>query len=147
MSDDNVIDFQKEAEKRRKAVALANQVLQNPNFDSNEVKNLVASLVGAIESQEQLMGVILHDLMFISQKQQLMEQAQIKNAGAIAVMTALFKEKLNVTEEEFQAIWERDVLPQLKKLEELRMQGQTPPEPKEEPRIIVPEGPKIIAPQ
>ncbi len=139
---DNIINFTELKKKRDDAQAEAQKAL-----DSNEAElltpELLTKLVDLIDGQDKVTGMLLHDMMILAKKLEMVEVTNFNNAASLQVVITILKEKFAdvVKQSDFQEIWERDIAPQLQELQE----KQKAAEKKESSDLILPNN-TIITP-
>ena len=136
----DVIDFEELKQKRDAVTAEAKEVLESE--DQAPTNELVSKLCELVEAQDKVSGMLLHDLMVLARKVEMVEVSNFNNAASLQVAVTLLKEKFDITQEDFQAVWDRDVAPQLKKLQDMQQEA----EEAEKSNIILPNNGNIIVP-
>ena len=140
--ENNIVDFTALKEKRDAVKAETLKALESNSLEPVTSAELLVKLVEVIDAQDKVTGMLLHDMMVLAKKLEMVEVTNFNNAASLQVVVTILKEKFpeTVTQEDFQTIWQRDVVPQLKELQE-QQQATTEPESniiKPTPNIIIP---------
>lgn len=127
----NLDAFKKEKQQlTSKLEALAQDV-------ESEAGKLAGEVKGFFSSHDKLFDGLISDLTKVIGRVMTLEAQQINTASTAATIATVLIEKKIVSEEEFQAIWDRDVMPQLVKAGLVQGVPATE-EKKDSPLIITP---------
>lgn len=153
MKDSNKNNKDQQQTRVEEALNNRQQTINNAKaaLSNDDVSAAVSNLLEIVQVQDQVIGMLVHDLMVMSQRSEMNEAAQIQTAGTVRIALEALKDKfaevnVEVTDEYLQELWETKVLPDLKELQEARQKISAAKE-KEKSNLVLPDEPKIIVPR
>lgn len=134
MSDDKkgVIDFKKFKEDRDAAKTLID--------NDNKTDGLLA-LIELMEKQDELVQMLIHDVLTLSDELQKQRAMALNIGSSLSAVTMALEQEGVIKIATIQEVWERELKPQLDKLDQATKAVAT-----EKSRIIMPGSPKIVVP-
>lgn len=131
-NDKKVLDFKKFSEDLG-AAELA--------LDAGDYPVAATKLLEVTRNQNELIQMLIHDVIALSNETQKLRAMAINIGSSLSAVTIALEENNILEVAKIQEVWNRELLPTLKKLDE----AQAKPEPQKS-NILVPTGPKIIVP-